>query len=63
MAIYGEFKAFLAKNNIQHKEVAEALNITPQTLSLKMNGKMEFSVPQIRILCNKYNISADVFLK
>ena len=63
MAIYGDFKAFLAKNNIQHKEVAEVLNITPQTLSMKMNGKMEFSVPQIRILCNKYNISADVFLK
>lgn len=62
MATYGEFKAFLAKNNIKKQEIAEVLNITPQTLSVKLSGEQEFTVPQIRILCDKYKLSADIFL-
>ena len=62
MATYGEFKAFLAKNNIKKQEIAEVLNITPQTLSVKLSGEQEFTVPQIRILCDTYKLSADIFL-
>lgn len=62
MATYGDFKAFLAKNGIKKQEVAELLNITPQTLSVKLSGEQEFTVPQIRILCDKYKLSADIFL-
>ena len=62
MATYGDFKAFLAKNGIKKQEVAEVLNITPQTLSVKLSGEQEFTVPQIRILCDTYKLSADIFL-
>jgi transcriptional regulator with XRE-family HTH domain len=62
MATYGDFKPFLAKNGIKKQEVAELLNITPQTLSVKLSGEQEFTVPQIRILCDKYKLSADIFL-
>jgi transcriptional regulator with XRE-family HTH domain len=62
MATYGDFKAFLAKNGIKKQEVAELLNITPQTLSVKLSGEQEFTVPQIRILCDTYKLSADIFL-
>ena len=62
MARYGDFKAFLAKNGIKKQEVAELLNITPQTLSVKLSGEQEFTVPQIRILCDTYKLSADIFL-
>lgn len=62
MAIYGDFRAFLAKNGIKQKEIAELLNITEQNLSLKMNGTQEFTMPQVRILCEKYGLSADIFL-
>ena len=62
MATYGDFRAFLAKNGIKQKEVAELLNITEQTLSTKMSGAQEFTLPQIRILCEHYGLSADIFL-
>ena len=35
---------------------------TGAALFKKINGKQEFTAPQIRLLCNEYNITADLFL-
>jgi len=56
------FKGWLAENGISQKEIAEVLGITVSNLNEKVNGKQEFTAPQMRTLCQKYNISADLFL-
>lgn len=57
-----KFKGWLAENGIKQKEIAELLGIDISNLNEKVNGKQEFTVPQIRTICQKYNISADIFL-
>ncbi len=56
------FKGWLAENNIKQKELAELLGLGVQSVNNKVNGKSDFTLPQIRIICAKYGISADIFL-
>lgn len=59
---YNKFKGYLASNNIRHKDVAEMLGITYTTFSKKINrSNADFTIDEIRKICNKYNISSDQF--
>lgn len=62
MARYCRFNGYLAEHGIKKKEVAKMLNISQTALQMKFAGKQEFTVPQIRLLCEKYKLSADIFL-
>lgn len=57
-----KFKAWLVENGIKQKDVAELLGITEANLSEKVNGKQEFTAPQMRAICSQYNVSADIFM-
>lgn len=39
------------------KQLAKQLNITPQTFSAKVNGKAEFTVGEIKVIRNRYNLT------
>jgi predicted XRE-type DNA-binding protein len=56
------FKGWMAENNIKQSEIAELLGISIQSVNLKVNGKLDFSLPQVRIICERYGVSADIFL-
>lgn len=56
------FKGWMVENNIKQSEIAELLGISLQSVNLKVNGKQDFSLPQISTICGKYGISADIFL-
>lgn len=56
-----KFKGYCAENNIKQSEVAEILEITPQTANKKINGKERFTFEQVQTLCRHYNISADEY--
>lgn len=56
------FKGWMAENKIKQTEIAELLGISIQSVNLKVNGKLDFSLPQVRTICAKYGISADIFL-
>lgn len=56
-----KFKGFLAENNISQQEVADALGITRENVNQKINGKQEFTLSQVKILCEKYGLSADEY--
>lgn len=58
---YGKFKGFLASNGIRQREVAELLGITQEAISMKINGSMEFTIEQVRKICDHYGLSADVY--
>lgn len=57
-----KFKAWLAENRIKQKEIMELLDLSRTSIDKKVNGKEDFTLPQIRTICDKYGISADIFL-
>ena len=56
------FKAWMVANNIRQNEIAELLDISLQSVNLKVNGKQDFTLPQVKKICERYGISADIFL-
>ncbi|HBF2805540.1 TPA: helix-turn-helix transcriptional regulator [Clostridioides difficile] len=59
---YIKFKCFLIENNIRQKDIAKLLNVSESTLSKKINGKGgDFSIQELKIICKKCNLKAEVF--
>ncbi|MDR1771637.1 MAG: XRE family transcriptional regulator [Hungatella sp.] len=48
--MYKNLEAELARIGATRKDVANILGRTPGTVSLKMNGKSPFTIPEARIL-------------
>ena len=62
MAQTKAFKAWCVANDVKQKDIAELLHISQQSAWAKMNGKQQFTLPQVTKICQKYAISADVFV-
>ena len=59
---YYKLKAFLVQNNIAQKELAKLLGKSTPALNQNINGTGgDFSIKEIRLICNTYHISADLF--
>lgn len=56
-----KFKGFMAEHGIKQNEIAELLEIDVANVNQKVNGKQDFTLPQIRKICEKYGISADEY--
>lgn len=59
---YLDFKGWLVAHDIRQKELAAVLGISLQALSKKLNGKADFSIKQVKQICEHYHISAEIFL-
>ena len=57
-----KFKAWMVQNRISQSALAELLNLSLQSVNKKVNGKEDFSLKQIKVICDTYGISADIFL-
>ena len=57
-----KFKGWCAAHGVKVKDIAELLQIHPNNASEKINGKQAFTLAQIKAICEKYGISADIFL-
>lgn len=57
-----KFKAWMVENRIPQKEIMNLLNLSRTSINKKVNGKEDFSLSQIRTICEKYKLSADIFL-
>ena len=53
------FKAYCVANRIKQEEIAELLGIHLNNVNEKLNGKQQFTLEQVKILCKHYGISAD----
>lgn len=60
---YSNFKAFLAKNNINHKDVAKFLEISPPSFSRKITrfNNAKFTQEEILKLSKHYNLCIDEY--
>lgn len=53
------FKGYCAEHNIRQTEISNLLGINQSNTNEKMNGKQNWTLDQIRTLCEHYKISAD----
>lgn len=59
---YSKLKSYLVENRIQQREIADLLGKSVSALNQNLNGTGgDFSVPEIRLICARYNISADEY--
>lgn len=56
------FKAWLITNKIKQYEIAELLGISVQSVNNKVNGRVDFTLSEIKKLNAKYGVAADIFL-
>ena len=56
-----KFKGYCAANKIKSDEICKLLGLTPSTVSAKMNGRRQFTLTEVRTLCEHYKISADEY--
>lgn len=52
----------MAANRVKQKDLQELLGLSGYSIYKKVNGHEDFSLAQVRIICEHYNISADIFL-
>lgn len=57
-----KFKAWLVEHGIKQSDLAELLDLDISNVNEKVNGKQEFTMPQVKLICAKYGLSADIFL-
>lgn len=56
-----KFKGFMAENGIKQAEIAELLGVDISNVNLKINGKQDWTLAQVRTICEKYKISANEY--
>lgn len=56
-----KFKAWLVENNIKQAEIASVLGISRELTNAKINGREDFTLAQVKTLCEHYKLSADIF--
>ena len=56
-----KFKGWLVEHQIKQSDLAELLGIAPENVNAKLNGRQEFTLSQVKKICDAYGISADDF--
>lgn len=56
-----KFKGWLVEHQIKQADLAELLGITSENVNAKLNGRQEFTLSQVKKICETYGISADDF--
>lgn len=58
---YTKFKAWMVENDVKQRDLAKILNLSISAISDRLNGKTDFTMEQVREICNYYKISSDVY--
>lgn len=56
-----KFKGYCAENGIRQKEIADLLGLSISNVNSKLNGHLEWTLEQVKTLCQYYGISADIY--
>jgi len=52
---YPNLEVEMSRNGDTQKKLADLLNITQQTVSKKLAGKVDWTIGEIEIICEHYN--------
>ena len=61
MSGYPKVKGYLVEHGIKQKDVAKLLGMTVTTVNNKLNGIGDFSMKDVRIMCEKLGIGSELF--
>ncbi len=56
-----KFKAYCVENGIKQKELADLLGLSVSNVNSKLNGRLKWTLEQVKTLCQHYGISADIY--
>lgn len=56
-----KFKGYCVENGIKQKEICEILGLSKSIVNAKMNGRLDWTLEQVKTLCKHYGISADIY--
>lgn len=56
-----KFKGYCVEHGIKQAEIAEILGIDISNANRKINGAQDFTLAQVKTLCEHYGISADEY--
>ncbi len=56
-----KFKGWMVEHQIKQADLAELLGVTVESVNAKVNGRQEFTLSQVKKICEAYSISADDF--
>ena len=60
-APYTAFKNAIAGKGLALKDVAEVINVTESTLSLKISGGSDFYLSEIKAICEAFGFDSSIF--
>jgi len=52
---YPNLEVEMSRNGDTQKKLADLLNITQQTVSKKLAGKVDWTIGEVEIICEHYN--------
>ena len=56
-----KFKGYCVENGIRQKDICKILGLSESVVNQKMNGRLDWTLEQVRTLCKHFNISADIY--
>lgn len=56
-----KFKGYCVENGIKQAEIADLLDLSVSVVNQKMNGRLDWTLEQVRTLCQHFKISADIY--
>lgn len=56
-----KFKAYCVENGIKQKELADLLGLSISNVNSKLNGRLKWTLEQVKIITQTYGISADLY--
>lgn len=57
---HSKLKGLLREKDMTQDELAKAINLSPSALNLKMNGKLDFRIPEVYAICEVMGIKDPV---
>lgn len=62
MLNYQNIKAEMTRSNLNQKELAEILDVSPRTISLKLSGVRKFTAEELFKLSQVLKVDINIFL-
>lgn len=57
---HSKLKGLLREKGMTQDDLAKAINLSPSALNLKMNGKLDFRIPEVYAICEAMEIKDPV---
>jgi len=58
---FARLRGYMAENGLRQSDLADLLGKTRAQANLKLNGKSEFTLGEVRTICNAWGIGCDEY--